>query len=617
MRLTSAAEVSRAPLYSDSPAAKPDRHVDAIARICQSIKPSMSFREVLQAVVDALGDHTEWGLCFVYVMDADSELGEVAVRRDRIEYSAHQPLKRWESKGTPSLAAIRRNDVIAVPDASTASHYPLLMESASRLGVVCAVYLPLDTTDPVGRPMLLCVQSRRQLLDDPSQLSFLRAVASITSMAAGSARTRDESRAEASTASAHTAVLTSTVAGVTHGEPTRELLAAIEHRANQPLLVFDQSDKLVYTGRSPLANLADDDWCTIVQAAAGRIKEIVEQAFESESSRQAVTVDLLAEGLPGSVRGLATSLATAGGRSATVITFPLAESGIQSHNSASTAATIALLKERFSFESQARLKHDAIVKLLDGDFDDEFEMTTVGSYAGIDFSRESTLVVVKIASDTSYPRVNNVMQAALLDDALLGYVAECFVALLPVGPAGREGAERFARSIERQLSGPDGECEVIITVSEPCETPCSYAAAWTRCIQTVQNAQVIDRRGVIKSEDFGAFRLLLPGLEGGEMSQFITETIGPLLEYDEKHDGDLLVTAEAFTTLGGRFEVTARQLFIHVSTLRYRLKRIEGLLGRSMADDEVRFEIQLAVRLERLRCGQVGVSGRADSPAAD
>jgi sugar diacid utilization regulator len=590
-----------------------ERHVDAIARICQCLKPGMSFREVLQAVVDALGDHTDWGLCFIYVMDADSEIGEVAARRDRIEYSADQPFKRWESGGTPALTAIRRNDIVAVPDASSASHYPRLMESASRLGVVSAVYLPLDMNDSVGRPMLLCVQSRKALLNDASQIPFLRAIASIASMAAASARAVDESKAEATTESAYAAVLTSTTAGVTHGEPTRELLSAIEHRTNQPLIVYDQNGKLVYSGRSPLANLSEDGWYTIVQSYGDRILDAAEQSFTRESSRQAVAIEIGSDDLREEIRGLATSLGSGDAHSAIVITFPLAEASIQSHVSASTAAAIVLLRDRLTFESQSRLKHDALIKLLNGDFTDEFEMTTMGSYAGIDFSKESTLIVVKALDDRSYVRVNSVMQAQVHNwtDALLGYAEECFVALLPDSP-GSDAMERVARTIERQLTTPSGECEVMITISEACGIPRSYSTAWNHCMQTVDNAQVIDRRGVIRSEDFGAFRLLLPGLESGEMGEFILETIGPLLEHDEKHGSELFITAEAFASLGGRFESTARQLFIHVSTLRYRLKRIEELLGHPLTDDEVRFEIQLAARLERLRRGRSDPEMRRD-----
>ena len=73
------------------------------------------------------------------------------------------------------------------------------------------------------------------------------------------------------------------------------------------------------------------------------------------------------------------------------------------------------------------------------------------------------------------------------------------------------------------------------------------------------------------------------------------------MDADREGHGDLFLTAETFSNSSGRFQETARRLHIHVSTLRYRLQRIEALLGKSLADEESRFAVTLALRLERLR----------------
>ena len=46
---------------------------------------------------------------------------------------------------------------------------------------------------------------------------------------------------------------------------------------------------------------------------------------------------------------------------------------------------------------------------------------------------------------------------------------------------------------------------------------------------------------------------------------------------------------------------TAKALGIHISTLRYRVERIESTLGVSLEDPRIRFQLQFAIELYRLR----------------
>jgi DNA-binding PucR family transcriptional regulator len=84
--------------------------------------------------------------------------------------------------------------------------------------------------------------------------------------------------------------------------------------------------------------------------------------------------------------------------------------------------------------------------------------------------------------------------------------------------------------------------------------------------------------------------------------------IGALIDYDEKRNADLVTTLGAL--LEGRgLRQAAEQLVIHVSTLKYRIKRINEILGLDYHDPEIAFNLQLAVRLYRISRG-----GRSAEP---
>ena len=82
---------------------------------------------------------------------------------------------------------------------------------------------------------------------------------------------------------------------------------------------------------------------------------------------------------------------------------------------------------------------------------------------------------------------------------------------------------------------------------------------------------------------------------------FVDRWLGPLLVHTE-----LTHTLRVFLELGGP-SAAATALFVHISTLKYRLRRIESILGVGLSDPEVCFNLRLAFKIlavhERLAAG--------------
>lgn len=68
----------------------------------------------------------------------------------------------------------------------------------------------------------------------------------------------------------------------------------------------------------------------------------------------------------------------------------------------------------------------------------------------------------------------------------------------------------------------------------------------------------------------------------------------------------LLTTTDAFISSGGAIEATARELFVHANTVRYRLRRIVEICGHDLTDGRERYVIQVAVALGRLEAAGTG-----------
>ncbi|MGB3827529.1 MAG: helix-turn-helix domain-containing protein [Ornithinimicrobium sp.] len=77
---------------------------------------------------------------------------------------------------------------------------------------------------------------------------------------------------------------------------------------------------------------------------------------------------------------------------------------------------------------------------------------------------------------------------------------------------------------------------------------------------------------------------------------FAHRVLGPVWEYDEKHDAGLNETLAAFLACSGSWSRAAEQMHLHVNTVRYRIQRVEELTGRDLSSLEDRVDVFLALR---------------------
>lgn len=74
------------------------------------------------------------------------------------------------------------------------------------------------------------------------------------------------------------------------------------------------------------------------------------------------------------------------------------------------------------------------------------------------------------------------------------------------------------------------------------------------------------------------------------------DLLRPLLDFDAAHDGSLLPTLRAYLEADGSVREVAAALFVHENTVRYRLSRIETLLGRRLTATRDRVQLWLALQ---------------------
>jgi DNA-binding PucR family transcriptional regulator len=103
--------------------------------------------------------------------------------------------------------------------------------------------------------------------------------------------------------------------------------------------------------------------------------------------------------------------------------------------------------------------------------------------------------------------------------------------------------------------------------------------------------------GALSTQDFGPLPMLVSAADVGDVRSFVRESIGAVAEHDRENGTPYLATLSAYLEEGCRSQACADRLGLHVTTLRYRLSRIQELFGIDVETAERRFSVELALRL--------------------
>ena len=106
--------------------------------------------------------------------------------------------------------------------------------------------------------------------------------------------------------------------------------------------------------------------------------------------------------------------------------------------------------------------------------------------------------------------------------------------------------------------------------------------------------------GVVEVDDLGVLGLLAADADPARLRRLVDRWIGSLVAYDEAHNGELVGTLGAYLQSHGGIESTARILFVHSSTVKYRIRRISELLRIDLNDPDTRFNLDLACRAHQV-----------------
>jgi len=282
---------------------------------------------------------------------------------------------------------------------------------------------------------------------------------------------------------------------------------------------------------------------------------------------------------------------------------------------AATLVALEMVKDRAVQEAQGRLARDFIDDLVNGrisrrDIAEEraryFGWNLKGTYAIMlirldQLSQESRQELIGQVKSRVFDMIRTLLKS-VSPKSIAVYRSEGILVLPHISSLEQwqQEVRRLAELIQSNISAWKACISVSVGIGSPCTDALELHRSWREALEALQIGRRVWGSGSVTLwQGLGLYRLL-SHIEPGELAAFVQEHLGPLLAYDEENGTELLTTLEAYFAEEGNHVRVAERLFLHRNTVRYRLQKVEKLLGMSLDDPETRILLAVCLRIRRL-----------------
>jgi hypothetical protein len=253
---------------------------------------------------------------------------------------------------------------------------------------------------------------------------------------------------------------------------------------------------------------------------------------------------------------------------------------------------LLILKERAVAEASERLSGELLTELMVGSPGISPAQRARTRARNIDADRLDLVLVAESGALSSTELARHLHDIARDRAGLAGEHLGRATMILPSADDDQTVAEVHGR-LRRTLGGP------VVVVGER-----AVNHDWARAFSLASRCGAVMRalghtdRGATTGR-YALYAMVFDTERMQELGRFVTDSIGALLDYDQRRGTDLVDTLGAYYANHANVAATARALHVHVNTLLKRLDRASEVLGQDWRREND-LELQLGLRLHQL-----------------
>ncbi len=291
---------------------------------------------------------------------------------------------------------------------------------------------------------------------------------------------------------------------------------------------------------------------------------------------------------------------------------------------ASTLIAVELLKEQEALNQERNIQEQLLDDLLAGRYSEADVMIRRGQFVGYDLHMPGCVFVMNVNSfekflsrehyteEQSVQKIKNDMRTELeqrlhearLSCLMMGSGMDVIGLVQMKSETDRDRLKRILELVIRRLhtlyrkldlSAGIGQTKNNLTAVSESSQEARYAIRAGRSIKRQEQ-----QSSTYDFEELGSLCFLCELVENQAMNEFYKEHMQELERYDKENNGMLLQTLETYFACGTNIRRTADALFMHKNSVIYRLSKIESIIGRTLEDPEVLFDLQLCLKLRQI-----------------
>jgi purine catabolism regulator len=303
---------------------------------------------------------------------------------------------------------------------------------------------------------------------------------------------------------------------------------------------------------------------------------------------------------------------------------PLPSLVLQALERAATVAALAITKQLAVAAVESKFRGDYLRDVLTGSAGDIEDVIAHTTSLGWDVRRPLVVVVAELdpvqgppsppsatGLRSPYDRFTGAWQQVLRsrDKAapVVGFRNEV-VALVPIEPGSGDplASTAIAKAVDEIVTAVAGDRgggrrSFCAGVSRLVVDPSGIAAAYVQARKAVAVGRRVRGPGSVSHFDsLGVHRLLSLVTDGAELRAFAVEVLGELAE-ETDDAADLRRTLQSLLDTNLNVAETARALHFHYNTLRYRIGKLERIIGPFSTDPHLRLDVALALQIVQMR----------------
>ena len=290
---------------------------------------------------------------------------------------------------------------------------------------------------------------------------------------------------------------------------------------------------------------------------------------------------------------------------------PLGEFSVVAVEQAAIVAALEVTRDLAVGAVERRFASNALFELITGSDFESGEYATLGAGFGWDLERDIVVLVGRREGTTDESRVTK-RQSRLADERAIEFWASAVRSRDRSAAAAGLGSELVAvigagkdvlttaRAVQAEVAQyAHGEYAVGISRSYPGPSGISTAYQEARTALRLGH-RVSGASAVTAYGELGLFRLLAQ-VGDEELRTFAEETLGPLLRLSDPERSEMFHTLESLIEHNMNMAESARHLHYHYNTLRYRLAKLERLLGPFSTSTPVAIQVGVALQITEMQ----------------